>query len=122
MGNIIFVTLNPLAIKVASAFELNSVFYVNLSIILNMVNAVPFTFLSVYLYSRYSASCVLRVMITLMMIGSICRAMCWWTDSFWVVAIGGYICSCCNPFFINVQSIIANKWFMDDERALATAL
>ena len=61
-------------------------------------------------------------MITLMMIGSICRALCFWTEKFWVVALGSYICSCCNPFFINVQSIIANRWFMDDERALATAL
>ena len=122
MGNLIFVTLNPLAIEVAKAFGLSKVFYVNLSIAVNMFNSVPMTFLCVYLYSRYSTSGILRCVITLMMFGSILRATCFWTDSFWPVALGGYICSCCNPFFINVQSIIANKWFPDNERALATAI
>ena len=87
-----------------------------------MVNSVPMTFLCVYLYSRYSTSLVLRLVTTLMMIGAMTRASCFWIDSFWPVAIGGYICSCCNPFFINVNTIIANKWFPDHQRALAAAL
>ena len=122
MGNLIFATLNPLAIQTARAFDLDSVFYVNLSIAINMVNSVPMTFLCVYLYSKYSTSLVLRLVTTLMLLGAITRASCLWIDSFWPVAIGGYICSCCNPFFINCQSIIANRWFTDKERALATAL
>ena len=122
MGNFIFATLNPLAIQISQAFHLESVLYVNISIAINMVNSVPMTFLCVYLYSRYSTSGILRLVTTLMMIGAITRASCLWIDSFWPVAIGGYICSCCNPFFINCQSIIANKWFTDKERALSTAL
>ena len=122
MCNLIFATLNPLSIQIARAFDLNSVFYVNLAIAINMVNSVPMTFVCIYLYSRFNWSIVLRLVTTLLMIGAILRASCLWIDNFWPVAIGSYICSCCNPFFINCQSIISNKWFTDKERALATAL
>ena len=97
-------------------------FYVNLAIAINMVNSVPMTFLCVYLYSRFKFSNILRIVTTMMMIGAVVRASCVWIDSFWPVAVGSYICSCCNPFFINCQSIITNKWFTDKERALGTAL
>ena len=103
-------------------FELESVLTVNLMIAINMVNAVPMTFLCIWLYSRYSAAKVLRCVITLMLIGSIVRASCYKTDEFWPVVVGSYLCSCCNAFFINVQAIIANKWFKDNERAIATAI
>ena len=101
MGNLIFSTMNPLAIEIASAFELRSVMVVNLSIIINMVNSVPFTFLGIYLYGKYGVSYVLRRITTLMLIGSILRALVYKVDSFWPVIVGSYICSCCNPFFIN---------------------
>ena len=122
MGNLIFATMNPLAIEVARSFELSSAMMVNLSIIINMVNSVPFTFLCVWLYGKYNVANILRVVTTVMLIGSIFRGMCFVTDSFWPVVVGGYICSCCNPFFINCQVIIANMWFTDQERAIATAL
>ena len=93
--------MNPLAIEVASAFELRSVMVVNLSIIINMVNSVPFTLLGIYLYGKYGVSYVLRRITTLMFIGSILRALVYKYDSFWLVIVGSYICSCCNPFFIN---------------------
>ena len=74
------------------------------------------------MYSNFSTSRVLRFVVTVLLIGTILRATCFFVESFWFVAAGAYLCSCCNPFFINVQSIIANKWFTDKERALATAL
>lgn len=118
----IFVTLNPLSIELARSWGLSSVLIVNLSIIVNMLNSIPFTLICIWLYARYPASKLLRIAMTVLLIGSICRAMCYKIDSFWTIIIGGYLCSCCNPFFVNVQSIIANKWFPDDERAFATAL
>ena len=102
MCNLIFVTMNPLSIQIARAFELNSVFYVNLAIAINMVNSVPMTFVCIYLYSRFDFSTVLRVVTTVMMIGAVIRASSIWVDGFWPIAVGSYICSCCNPFFINV--------------------
>lgn len=54
--------------------------------------------------------------------GSAIRASAFFTDSFWSLAIGQYVSSCSNAFLLNVQIIIANKWFTDKERGLATAL
>ena len=87
-----------------------------------MFNAAPITLISVWMYSRFSTSGVLRFTVTLLMLGSALRALCFFTDSFWPVAVGSFLCSCCNPFFLNCMTIIANRWFTDTERALATAL
>ena len=121
-GNLIFVTLQPIAIPTTQAFNLGSVLYVNFAVILNSLNAIPMTFFCVWAFSRYSTSNVLRIVISVLLIGTIFRSLCVRTDNFWPVFVGSFFCSCCNPFFINVQSIIANKWFGDNERALATSL
>ena len=122
MGNVIFCSLLPIAIPTSKAFGLETVFYVNLAITINLFNAAPMTLISVWVYSRFSTSGVLRCVVTLQVAGAACRALCFFTESFWPVAIGSYLCSCCNPFFLNVMTIIANRWFTDNERALATAL
>ena len=57
-----------------------------------------------------------------MLLGALTRALCVVNDSIWTIIVGGFLCSCCNAFFINVQPIIVNKWFTDKERALATAI
>ena len=85
-------------------------------------NAVPMTFASVWMYSRYKTSTVLRFCVTLILVGTAFRAVSGLSDSFWFVAGGKFLCSCANPFFVNVHVLIANKWFSDKERALATAL
>lgn len=90
--------------------------------ILYSLNALPMTLLCIWMYSRYSTSGVLRFATSLLLLGTVFRSLCFRTNNFWPVFIGSYLCSCCNPFFINVQSIIANRWFGDKERALATAL
>ena len=87
-----------------------------------MVNSVPFTFLGIWLYGKYGVASVLRVVMTVLLIGTLIRASVFKIDGFWPVIVGSYICSCCNPFFINCQVIIANVWFTDKERAVATAL
>ena len=61
-------------------------------------------------------------MISFTLVGSILRAVCIYSDSFWPIAIGHYLNNCSIPFFTIVMSIIANKWFTDKERALATAI
>ena len=122
MGNVVFCTLLPISIPVAKAFGLDTVFYVNLTIMMNMFNAAPMTFVSIWIYSHFSTSTVLRGVVTLLLVGTGFRALCYFTNSFWPVAVGAYFCSCCNAFLLNVINIVANKWFTDKERALATAL
>jgi len=38
------------------------------------------------------------------------------------VLLGTILVACSAPFIINCQVVVANKWFSDKERALATAL
>ena len=106
----------------AEAFELKSAIIVNFTIMMNMLNAAPMTLLCIYLYGRCRTDVVLRGVISLLTVGAVTRAICYFSDTFWTVVVGSYLCSCCNPFFINVQTIIANKWFPDHQRALAVAL
>ena len=69
-GNIIFCTLQPISIPVAKAFGLETVLYVNLVIMMNLFNAIPMTFLSIWMYSHYSTSGVLRFVVTVLLIGT----------------------------------------------------
>ena len=121
-GQAIFITLHPLKIPIAEAFDQDSVFYVNLAVMIFALNMVPMTFASIWMFTWYSVTAVLRFAMTLMMVGATFRAFCYETDNFWPVYVGSFLCSMSSPFFITVQSIIANKWFGDHERSLATAL
>ena len=102
MTNVVFATLQPISIPVAEAFELKTVLYVNLTIMMNLFNAVPMTFLSIWMYSTFSTSLVLRLVVTVQLLGTVLRAVCYFTESFTLFAIGAYLCSCCNPYFMNV--------------------
>lgn len=89
---------------------------------LQMFNAVPMTFASIYIYSRFGVSIGLRLIVTVFLVGTILRASCYFYESFWLVAIGQVLCSCSNAFYANSVTFVVNKWFSDKERALATAL
>ena len=112
----------PISIPLKDAFDLESAILVNFTIIMNMINQTPMTFLSIWLFQRFRIDIVMRGVITVLMIGSVIRAGSYLTDNFTFVVIGSYLCSCCNAFFINVQTTIANMWFPDHERAIAVAL
>ena len=89
---------------------------------MTLFNAIPMTFFSIWVYSNIKLDNAIRGVVTTQLIGALIRALSYPTDSFWPVAIGTYICSSCNPFYINVQGYIANVWFTDSERGLASAI
>ena len=74
------------------------------------------------MYSHLKTATVLRVVFTILMVGSFIRAYCYIDDVYWTLVLGSSLCAACNPFLFNVQTTIANKWFTDNERATATAL
>ena len=76
MAYTIFVTLQPIAIPLAEAFNLSSVFLVNLTVILETFTTIPMTFFCVWMYSRYSTTLVLRMATTILLIGALLRALC----------------------------------------------
>ena len=118
----VFVTLQPLAIPIVAAFEVRDLFYVNMTIMAQVFAPIPMTFVSIWVYSHFKVSDVLRVIVSVQMFGAALRSLCTFNDSYEAVAIGSILVACCNAFFINAQTIIVNKWFTDKERALATAL
>ena len=80
------------------------------------------TIVSIFMYSRLKTATVLRLVITILMFGSLIRAYCYIDDVYWTLVLGSCLCSCCTSFLFNVQTTIANRWFTDKERATATAL
>ena len=64
----------------------------------------------------------MRGAVTLQFFGAIFRCLSIWSGWFWPVLFGTILQACAAPFIINSQIVICNKWFADNERALATAL
>ena len=89
---------------------------------MNMVNYAPVTFLCIYLFSHYKTATVLRIAITFQMIGGLIRGLCYFKDTYWTIILGSWVCVSIFPFTINCQTIIANIWFTENERGIATAL
>ena len=56
---VIYSTIYPIAIPVSQAFELSSVSYVNMTIMSQMFNPIPMTFLSIWMYSHFKTNRVL---------------------------------------------------------------
>ena len=99
-----------------------SVFYANSAGIMQEFMQISFTFVSVWMYSKYKMACVLRLAILVLVFGACLRTLSIKIDKFWPIFFGQTLSSCCIPFLINVQIMIANRWFGDSERALATAI
>ena len=87
-GNMMFVSLQPISIPIAHAYDLYSVLYVNLAVIVQSLNCIPMTFLCVWMYAKYSTAGVLRFAMSLLLLGAICRSVCIKTENFWPVFVG----------------------------------
>ena len=99
ISHIVYAAIWPISIPITKVFELDTVFYVNFTTMLQMINAVPMTFASIYLYSRFGVSVGLRLIVTVALLGTVLRASCYFYESFWPVAIGQVLCSCSNAFY-----------------------
>ena len=117
----VFIALMPLAVQVAGSYGI-SVFLVNSVSIIQPITQITFTFVSIWMYDNFSTISVVRVAVLILLLGTVVRLGCVVTGDFWPVFVGQLIASCSTPFFINVQTIIANTWFGDNERALAGAV
>ena len=98
---LIYGTLTPIAIPLADAFELPTVIYINWTILVQVFMPVPMTFVSVWAFSSYKTDTVLRIATTCMLIGSALRAVCYFYQAYWLIAVGQIISSACNVFLNN---------------------
>ena len=122
LQTLLIVTMSPAAIKLTEAFGLSSTVWVNLCAISFGIFAVPASFLSIWAFKNYPTSLVLRLASLLMFVGALVRTTGFRYGKFWPILVGTAMCAVAGPFFLNVTSVIANKWFSDKERALATAI
>ena len=116
--------MSAAAIELTQAFKLNSTIWVNLCAMCFGLCAVPASFVSIWAFKNLPTGYVLRASSLAMFLGAITRMGSFYKEEikFWPILTGTIICACACPFFVNVQSVIANKWFSDKERALATAI
>ena len=114
--------MTPAAVELTASFGLSSTVWVNLCAMSFGICAIPFTFISIWAFKKFPTSNVLRIASAFMFLGAQLRLLGFYLDEFWPLLAGQIICASAAPFFINVQSVIANKWFSDKERATAQSV
>ena len=65
---------------------------------------------------------MLRGVLASLLVGTAFRAVSSFFPVFWPVATGKLICGISNAFLNNVQTIIVNRWFPENEWAKATSM
>jgi len=56
------------------------------------------------------------------MVGSMIRLFSFYTNDFWPIFIGTSLVAFARPIFLGSPSLIANRWFADNERAMALTI
>ena len=101
---------------------MESAFPINLCAMLFAICNIPMAFISFYCLQHFTISNVLRVACAMQITGVWMRYQGAVAENFTIVHIGTAFSACAVAFFINSISIIANIWFSDKQRALATAI
>lgn len=87
------------------------------------ITSVPMFFISMKLLTSYSLTNVLRLGCFFLVFGAWLRSVSLIdNDQFWPIIAGTTIISFSGPIFLSAQNMICNRWFPDNERAMATAL
>ena len=84
-------TLSPVAVQIQEAYGLCSVTLVNLCAMSAAINSVPMTLVSIWAFSRYEMSTVLRVASGIQLIGMLVRDLTIWNDQFWPLLMGVWL-------------------------------
>jgi predicted MFS family arabinose efflux permease len=75
------------------------------------------------MYTVLSAATSLRIGASILIVGCWFRQICSVENNkFWYIIVGQFIISFANPIYLSASNIIANRWFADNERALATSM
>ena len=74
---------------------------------------VPCTFISIWAFSKYKLSSVLRFVSLVQLVGMGVRDLALLTDSFAPLLIGAIMQASTMTFFVNIQAWVANRWFPD---------
>ena len=117
----IMMTWSPISAPVARAYDV-PVIWVNACSMQFSLWCMPMDFVSSYLYPRFGPALVLRVATAICLCGVIVRLYACVYDEFWPIFYGTAMIASVYAIFIDSYIIIANKWFPDGERALASTI
>ena len=95
-------TMTPAAVELTQAFGLQSTVWVNLCAMSFGICSVPFTFISIWAFKKFSTSNVLRFASVQMFTGAQIRLLGFYLDEFWPFLLGTFFCASAAPFFVNV--------------------
>lgn len=79
-------------------------------------------FVSVWSIQTYDVAFTLRVSATLSLIGVLLRLITVYTKTFWPTILGSAFLAASRPMILSCPSLIATRWFPENQRALAQAL
>ena len=111
----------PVSVPIAQAYKV-PVSIVNLCAIIFSIFCVPMDLVSSYVYLKFRTDSVLRVATVIALCGVILRLYACVNDEFWPIVLGTAIIASVYAIFIDSYILIANKWFPDEERALASTI
>lgn len=121
-NTMIVIGFAPVSVVISKVFGMESAFPVNLCAMLFSICSIPMTFVAIFCYRHYPASTVLKIASATQLLGAWLRYSVVWHNQFWAVQVGTALVASTVPVFVNATSMIANNWFADNERALATAI
>ena len=115
-------TVQPIAVQVQEAYELNSLTYVNLCSMSFTLCSIPFTLVSIWAFEKFNLATVLRCCIFIQLSSMLIRDISILNDQFWPHVVGSFFAASVDPFFLIAQVTIVNRWFPAKQRALALGL
>jgi len=115
------VCISALTKQISDAFETPQ-YEVNLAVSCSAAVFLPAFIVSTLLFNRFESRTVLSIAATIMICGAWIRSVAQINDNFWWVVVGQAVIASSGPMVTSSISIIANNWFSDKERALATSI
>ena len=123
MGSMMIqMTFSSIAQEIADSYGHTSTFMVNGCAIAFIFLNIPMTVVSIWAFQTFSITSVMRVGAILQFAGSLFRMVTFINGEFWPVLVGTCFVAAAKPIFISSASMIANRWFADNERATSQVI
>ena len=113
--------LVPVAAEVQKAYKMQNIYPVTFTVIVWSVQAIPMTFVSMWLYNNFAYSNVLRLGSLLQITGAWIRSYAAVTGTFTPILIGTTIQSLSSCLLGQSGNLLANKWFPSNEYGTVSA-
>lgn len=121
MNSSLCLSLAPVAVLIDEAYEV-SLFEVDMCSMIFSATYVIFTFVAMPLYNKIGFTATIRIACLLFCSGCWVRSLNMVHGDFWPILLGSIWLSCSYPFFLSAPGLLAQAWFPDHQRAIATTV